>query len=146
MILTGYCHGLRASEICMLEAAQIRDGVLTVKRLKGSLKTVQPLVEGQGLFDEKAAIESWLATKPQGRLFSISRQQFWNVFRMHCRAAGIPERLAHPHVLKHSRALHKIKSAGIENVRQYLGHKSIASTGAYLKVSDEQASAAMAGL
>jgi len=29
-----------------------------------------------------------------------------------------------------------IASAGIENVRQYLGHKSISSTGAYLKVSD----------
>jgi site-specific recombinase XerD len=37
-----------------------------------------------------------------------------------------------------------IKSAGIENVRQYLGHKNISSTGAYLKVSDEVASEAIA--
>jgi hypothetical protein len=29
-----------------------------------------------------------------------------------------------------------IKSAGIENVRAYLGHKSISPTGAYLKVDD----------
>jgi integrase len=36
-----------------------------------------------------------------------------------------------------------IKKAGIENVRQYLGHKSIASTGAYLKVSDAEASRAV---
>jgi hypothetical protein len=36
-----------------------------------------------------------------------------------------------------------IKTAGIENVRQYLGHKSIASTGSYLRVNDEQASAAV---
>ena len=32
-----------------------------------------------------------------------------------------------------------IELAGIENVRQYLGHKSISSTGAYLKVSDADA-------
>jgi hypothetical protein len=41
-----------------------------------------------------------------------------------------------------------IQSAGIENVRAYLGHKSIASTvaylGAYLKVDDDAASRAIA--
>jgi hypothetical protein len=36
-----------------------------------------------------------------------------------------------------------IRTAGIENVRAYLGHKSIASTGAYLKVDDETASKAV---
>jgi site-specific recombinase XerD len=36
-----------------------------------------------------------------------------------------------------------IQAAGIENVRQYLGHKSISSTGAYLKVSDSEAAAAV---
>lgn len=36
-----------------------------------------------------------------------------------------------------------IHSAGIENVRQYLGHKSMSSTGEYLKVTDEAASAAI---
>ena len=33
--------------------------------------------------------------------------------------------------------------AGIENVRQYLGHRSISSTGEYLKVSDQEASNAI---
>jgi integrase len=36
-----------------------------------------------------------------------------------------------------------IHDAGIENVRQWLGHKSIASTGAYLRVTDEAASRAI---
>jgi len=39
--------------------------------------------------------------------------------------------------------MHGIKEAGIEGVRQYLGHKSISSTGVYLKVDDAQASAAV---
>jgi integrase len=38
-----------------------------------------------------------------------------------------------------------IPTAGIENVRAYLGHKSISSTGAYLKVDDDVASRAIAG-
>jgi site-specific recombinase XerD len=46
-------------------------------------------------------------------------------------------------VLKHSIAMQSIREAGIENVRQYLGHRSISSTGAYLKVTDEAASAAV---
>jgi hypothetical protein len=37
--------------------------------------------------------------------------------------------------------MHGIEAAGVENIRQYLGHKSIASTGQYLKVDDAQASA-----
>jgi hypothetical protein len=39
--------------------------------------------------------------------------------------------------------MQSIKTAGIENVRQHLGHSSISSTGEYLKVSDNDASAAV---
>ena len=31
---------------------------------------------------------------------------------------------------------------GIQNLKKYLGHKSLASTGKYLEVDDEEASAA----
>ena len=45
MILVGYWHGLRASEVVGLTAASIADGCVTVARLKGSMKTTQPLPE-----------------------------------------------------------------------------------------------------
>ena len=54
-----------------------------------------------------------------------------------------PEKKTHGGYLKHTLAMQTIHSAGIENVRQYLGHKSISSTGAYLNVSDEDASSAI---
>ena len=54
----------------------------------------------------------------------------------------MPEHKLNPHVLKHTAAMHMIKKAGIEMVRRRLGHKSIASTGAYLKVNDQEADAA----
>jgi integrase len=67
-----------------------------------------------------------------------------NLIRRPAKKAGIPSHLANFHCAKHTRAMHSIKTAGIENVRVYLGHKSIASAGAYLKVIDPQAAQAMA--
>jgi integrase len=50
MILLAYRHGLRASEICGLRLADVdlKNFAVTIERLKGSLKTVQPLSEQRG--------------------------------------------------------------------------------------------------
>jgi type 1 fimbriae regulatory protein FimB len=145
MILVAFWHGLRASEIAGLTRANVRDGHLTIQRLKGSLKTTQPLVSHDDpLLDERPALHAAVeGLAPRAPVFGISRVQFFRLMQKYCRIAGIPAHKAHPHVLKHSVAMQTIKEAGIENVRQYLGHKSIASTGAYLRVSDQQASAAV---
>jgi site-specific recombinase XerD len=143
MILVGYWHGLRASEVVGITAGSIADGHITVVRLKGSNRTCQPLVgssdplldEARGLFDYTVGMHS------NQKLFPISRVQFYRLFHRYALAAGIAKRNAHPHILKHSIAMQSIGSAGIENVRQYLGHKSLSSTGAYLKVDDSTASA-----
>ena len=145
MILVAYSHGLRASEVTRMQRDAIADGHITVARLKGSLRTTQPLVEDEnpllnerkGLFDFSASVHG------KQRLFPVTRQHFWRLVQRYAKAAGIPERKRHPHVLKHTIAMQTIHTAGIENVRQYLGHKSMSSTGAYLKVSDEVASAAI---
>lgn len=145
MILVAYWHGLRASEVISLLPSNFSDGHLTVQRLKGSKRTSQPLVRHQNpLLDEKSAVEAWLENLKTEKLFPITRFQFFNVFRLYCRRAKIPQHLAHVHVLKHSIAMHMIDDAGIQHVRQYLGHKSLSSTGAYLEVDDQAASAALA--
>jgi len=146
MILVGFWHGLRASEVTTLTSDSVRDGFLTVQRLKGSLKTTQPLIVNQDpLLNEKDALETRAReAQPGERLFPVSRVQFFRVMRKHAATAGIPQHKAHPHVLKHSIAMQTIRGAGIENVRAYLGHKSISSTGEYLKVDDDSASAAVA--
>jgi integrase/recombinase XerD len=139
MILVSYWHGLRVSEAIELTHENIRDGFITVARKKGSMKTVQPLVRASDpLYDESALV------KMTGRFFPITRMTAWNRIQRYGKIAGIPSHLLHPHILKHSIGMHSIKTAGIENVRQYLGHTSIASTGAYLKVDDDVASKAIA--
>lgn len=146
ILLVAYRHGMRASEIVGsrgLTNKDIRDGEIVIKRLKGSLKTIQPLgVSADPLFDEKSAIEA-LAAQTDGPLFPITRQAFWHFFQTYFEKAGIAKTKAHPHILKHSIAMHAIKVTGIENVRQHLGHKSLSSTGAYLRVDDDAASAAV---
>ena len=145
LLLVTFWHGLRASEAVALTPANFHDGYITVQRLKGSLRTTQPLVEDpHPLLDERSAVQSWLRFHPEGRLFPIGRVQFYRLFRRYAAAAGLPRHLAHPHILKHSIASLTIREAGIENVRQYLGHVSIASTGEYLKVDDAAASSAIA--
>jgi integrase/recombinase XerD len=145
MILLGYWHGLRASEVCGIIASDIADGHVTVARLKGSMKTTQPLVTSpEPLLEEAAAlIEYTRGMHPNQRVFPLSRVQFWRLVKKYSAEVGIPKRLGHPHILKHSIAMQSIQKAGIENVRQYLGHKSMASTGAYLKKSDAEASRAI---
>jgi len=80
---------------------------------------------------------------PNQIVFPVTRQHFWRLIQAYAKRAKIPARKAHPHALKHSIAMHTIHLAGIENVRQYLGHKSNASTGAYLRVTDDQAADAI---
>ena len=50
MILLAYRHGLRASEICGLRMADVdlKNGALSIQRLKGSMQTVQPLYAHRG--------------------------------------------------------------------------------------------------
>ena len=78
-----------------------KDGAITIKRLKGSLKTVQPLYahRGQPLLDEVAALRAWLKVRPadgSDYLFvsqkggRLDRTQFFRIFQAVAEAADLP--------------------------------------------------------
>ena len=156
MILLAYRHGLRAFEVCRLKLADIdqKAGSISIRRLKGSLQTVQPLYQnrGQPLLDETAAIRSWLRKRPadgSNYLFTsqkggrLDRTQFFRVFQTIAQMAGLPVEKRHPHVLKHSLASHLVAgNVNLALVRQALGHRSINSTMQYVGTSDGQAAEA----
>ena len=155
MILIAYGHGYRAAEICALRLDDIKDGAITTPRLKGSLKTVQPLYEhrGQPLLDETKALKAYLAERVRdGSPFVfVSRKggdlhpsQFFRVFQGIAKSVGLPREKCYPHVLKHSLASHLIaRNTNLALVRQALGHRSINSTMKYVRVTDEQAANAV---
>lgn len=156
LFLVTFWHGLRASEAIALTPANFTiapDGIyLEVKRLKGSNRTLHPLIEDDDeLLNESKALRRYLATHAaryddwrERRLFPISRVQFFRLMRRYGREAGLPRALCHPHVLKHSIAKQTIAAAGIDAVKQYLGHRDIRSTAHYLRSDDAEASAAIA--
>jgi integrase len=156
MILLAYRHGLRASEVCGVKLADIdlKTGSISVRRLKGSPQTIQPLYQhrGQPLLDETAALRVWLRKRPKDGsdyLFTsqkggkLDRTQFFRAFRTVGRLAGLPIEKQHPHVLTHSLASHLVAgNVNLALVRQALGHRSINSTMQYVGTSDRQASEA----
>ncbi len=119
---------------------------MRVVRLKGSLPTVQAYqTHADPVLDESKELqELYESLQPGQRCFPMDRTWAWKVMQRAGKRNGIPTHKLHPHALKHTIALLTIHQAGIEHVRQHLGHKSIASTGEYLKVTDEQASKAIA--
>ncbi len=157
MILLAYRHGLRASEVCGLKLADLdlKAGSISIRRLKGSLHTIQPLYQhrGQPLLDETAAVRAWLRKRSHDGsdyLFTsqkggkLSRIQFFRVFQTVAEIAGLPVEKRHPHVLKHSLASHLVAgNANLALIRQALGHRSINSTMAYIGTSDAQAAEAL---
>lgn len=148
MVLITYWHGLRVSEAINLRGQDIQDGHVHVKRLKGSLETIQPYIcHDDPLLDESQPLAELARTVPGSvRLFPITRFGYYKLMKSAGRRAGIPEyKKVRPHILKHSIIMHKIKQGGIENVRQWAGHRTIASTGEYCRVSDQEAHIALFG-
>jgi integrase len=137
-MLIGFNHALRVSEILALSHENVQDGHLCVQRLKGSNKTTQPL-----LASEKAIVET-LAAKG-GRFFSICRKTLWMHMKAYAAEAGIPEFLAHPHVLKHTSGRLGFKGGmSIPDLVSYLGHKNPANSLIYAQSEESEAAKAFA--
>ena len=157
MILLAYRHGLRASEVCGIKLADVdlKSGSISIRRLKGSLHTIQPVYQhrGQPLLDETAALRAWLRKRSadgSDYLFlsqkggKLGRTQFFRNFQIVAESAGLPMEKRHPHVLKHSLASHLVAgNVNLALIRQALGHQSISSTMAYIGTSDSQAAEAL---
>jgi type 1 fimbriae regulatory protein FimB len=153
MILLAFRHGMRASEVCGLELKDVdlKNGEITIRRLKGSLKTTQPLadLQGQPLLSERRILRAWLTERgshPSKYVFTsqksgrVHRSQFYRIFSSAAEQAGLPKDKRHPHSLKHSLAVLLVEAnTNLATVRVALGHKSIASTAIYAMPSDETA-------
>jgi len=156
MFLFAVAHGARASEICNLRISDLnfKSEQVHIARLKGSLDSTQTLLRAKGsvLFNERAALKAWLdVRKPDADDFVFNSQKatrfsritVYKLFRKIALAAGLPETLQHPHVLKHTAAMLMVRAgANAFLIRQHLGHRSFDSTLAYVNPSDSEASAA----
>ena len=151
MILLAYRHGMRASEVCELRLSDLdlKNGQITIRRLKGSLTTTQPLTDhaGQPLLSEKRVLRAWLAERHDASDFvftsqkggRIHRSQFFRLFQSTAERAGLPSDRCHPHCLKHALGFSLVAAnVNLASVKVALGHKRITSTAIYAVPTDEQ--------
>src|SRR5258708_8918184 len=157
MILIAFRHGMRASEVCGLELKDVdlKNGEITIRRLKGSLKTTQPLadLQGQPLLSEKRVLRAWLTERgdhPSKFVFTsqksgkMHRSQFYRVFSSAAEIAGLPVDKRHPHCLKHALGVALVgANVNLAVIKQALGHNSIASTAVYTVPTDQMAGKAL---
>ena len=73
-------------------------------------------------------------------LFRLKRTFFYRVFREHCEEVGIPKELAHPHILRHTRAIELLRAGvPVTVVQDLLGHSALTTTAVYLRISNAEA-------
>ena len=152
MLLLSFSHGLRRSEVAALRVRDVQDGRICVSRVKGSLRTEQPLMASDNLlFDEPKSLAAWLDERvgDSDALFpsrkghgTLKPDSVGKIAVHYMEKANVPEKLAHHHSLRHACcSLLARAGVGIEYIAQYAGHKDIKNTRIYLHISDNEASA-----
>jgi integrase len=121
--------GLKVSDV------NLRDGTITINRLKGSVSKTEALRPG-----EREALAGWLAVKREslwlfpGRNESqpMDRKTVYNIFHSLCVKAGVPMVSAAPHASRHTLGQTMAeKGAQAKLIQQAAGHRSLASSGQY---------------
>jgi integrase len=146
-LLAAYLHGLRVSELIGLKVEDVRDGHVAIQRLKGGERNVHALVSSPDpVFDEATLLPAQLVGKaPTDPIFGEYRVYWDRIIKDAAVKAGLPLRNGRMHILRHSAAMEMLRNdAKLPAIQKRLGHKSIASTGRYLHVTDDEASDAVA--
>jgi len=143
MFVLAYRHGLRASEVGMIQTTDIdldRQRI-RINRLKGSSG-------GEYLMDpgEVKAVKAWLKERGKNEsphVFTtrtrtpVSRWTLDDLMKKYGAKAGLPEDKRHFHVLKHSIATHMLDGgADLRFVQDWIGHKNIQNTVVYAAISN----------
>jgi site-specific recombinase XerD len=144
LFLVAYRHGLRASEVGLLQVDDLNFAQqrLTVRRVKRSLPGIYPLRT-----DEVTALKAYLRERksPSPSLFlsqrgtPISRRQLDTLMKHYGELADIPAPKRLFHVLKHSIATHLLDAgADLRFVQDWVGHASIKNTVIYAQLTSRR--------
>lgn len=151
IFLVMYWHGLRISEVVGprgMKGKQIQHGYVDVQRCKGSVHTIQPYVISEDVeLDESAPLADLARNTPLEELVfpELTVRGVQKLMERISARTGLNRKRMHPHVLKHTCAMHGLKAGnGIEVMRSVLGHKSLSSTGFYTQIPQDDAMRAFA--
>jgi len=141
IFLVAYRHGLRASEIGLLQRNDVdaKQGRISIHRLKGSISGVYPTQP-----DVLKVIRSYLRTRADespylfisNRNVPISQFMLHHLMQTYGELAGLPMEKQKFHCLKHSIATHLLDAgADLAFVKDWLGHANIQNTTIYARLT-----------
>jgi integrase len=142
LFLTAYRHGLRASEIGLLQRTDVdfKRLRLRVHRVKGSISAEYPMQP-----DLAKALRSYIRSRkddspylfPSRRHLLIDRTTLHKLMRRYGQQAKLPPEKQHFHCLKHSIATHLLDAgADLAFVQDWLGHANIQNTRIYAQLTN----------
>jgi integrase len=137
-----YRHGLRASAIGLPQRTDVdlKQGRITIHRLKGSLSGIYPLQP-----DVIKLLRSYLRTRADtspylfisNRGMPIDRRILWCSMETYGNKASIPPEKRKFHSLKHSISTHLLDARGeLKFVQDWVGHKNIQNTTKYAQLTN----------
>jgi integrase len=142
IFLTAYYHGLRASEVGLLQIADLdlKRRRIAIPRLKGSPSGVYPLHP-----DLVKLLRSYLRTRTDespylfisNRSLPISRYMLDRLIKTYCTAAGLTRKKCKFRSLRHSIATHLIDAnADLRFVQDWLGYTNTGNPRIYAKLTN----------
>lgn len=151
-----YC-GLRASEVGKITLADYNAqyGEIRTKRGKGSVWNTIQLDKKRKLILDRYLKNYVCKGLKQHRLYNITgeyqpifKTKFWKpmntrafeiIFYKYISQTNIPQDKRHPHILKHSIAVHLADSgADIKDIKRWLGHRNVKNTEVYFQYTSYQ--------
>jgi type 1 fimbriae regulatory protein FimB/type 1 fimbriae regulatory protein FimE len=140
LFLIAYRHGLRASEVGLLQRTHIdwKQQRIMIERLKGSLPGQHPMQP-----DEVRILKSYLRSRidqypalfVSNRTTPLTRSMLHRLMKQYATEAGLPADKQHFHVLKHTIATHLLDASDdIRFVQDWLGHSNIQNTIIYAQL------------
>ncbi len=134
-----YHHGLRASEVSLLQRQNIDapTGHIYIHRLKGSISKTYPIQP-----EDLRLIRSYLQTHRDGspylfitnRGMPLERRSYWDLMQKYGELAEIPKEKRRFQALRNSVAVHLLEAgAEITFVQDRLGHANLQNTSRYLR-------------
>jgi len=142
MVLIGYRHGLRVSELVGIQWRQLDldTGHFRVRRAKHGEDAIHPLggreIRGLRKIRREQPVE-FRFVFDNGRGETMTRNGFYKLLARAGAAAGIPN--ISPHTLRHACGF-KLVNQGMDtlSLAAYLGHRNVQNTARYTKMSVER--------
>jgi len=136
-----YRYGLRREEATLIERAHVRDRIW-ITRVKGGISREYPIFRRTrrllwSYLPRVGESSPHLFPSPEHMGTAISTSLVYQLFHRYATAAELPEDRRFPHVFRHSIAVHLLNAGwDLVDVKDWLGHVSIASTQVYARVSN----------